>query len=163
MPAMTSKNFTELLIKYTCLFLAEGTSLLFYYLNLKEESWSEVDYRRQHVDHIVEVLTRWTRNHTTDELVELGQLMHFPWAPVNLPQEVFHSPQLKARDFFVSVGHDEASTSFVYPGVPYKFSGYACNVKRRAPMIGEHNTLIYQQELGFSSEKLAGLSSRNVI
>jgi len=131
--------------------------------DLKEEKWHEEGYRIQHLDHILEVLRCWTKTHTTTELFELGQLMRFPWAPVATPGNVLDSPQLKARNFFVSVAHPEANAYFTYPGAPYRFSRSPWNIQQRAPSIGEHNAQVYHQELGFSREKLDELSSRNVI
>ncbi len=125
--------------------------------------WREEEYRIQHLDHIIEILQRWTKTHTITELFELGQLMHLPWAPVASPGEVLDSPQLKARGFFVSVAHPEVNAYFTYPGAPYKFDRSTWNIQRRAPLIGEHNEQLYHQELGFSREKLNELSSRNVI
>ena len=132
-------------------------------LDLKTDRWRDEEYRIQHLDHITEVLKRWTITHTTAELFELGQLMRFPWAPVASPREVLGSPQLKARGFFVSVAHPEANAHFTYPGAPYKFSRLACEIRRRAPLIGEHNVQVYHKELGFPQERLDELSSRNVI
>ena len=114
--------------------------------DLKEERRRRESYRRQHADHIIEVLECWTRTHATAELFELGQLMRFPWAPVSSPQEVFNSPQLRARNFFIPVDHPEANTSFVYPGAPGKFSGSSWKIWRRAPSVGEHNAQVYQEE-----------------
>ena len=131
--------------------------------DLKEKKWREENYRRQHAHHIIEVLASWTRTHTTDELFKLGQLMRLPWAPINSIPEVFHSPQLEARDFFISVKHPEAKTSFVYPGAPYKFSSSSLNLWQCAPFIGEDNTKVYHEELGFSREEMANLSATNVI
>ena len=130
--------------------------------DLKEAKWQDAGYRIQHLDHIIATLTRWTKTHTTTELFELGQLMRLPWAPVATPQDVANSPQLKARDFFISVAHPEAKTAFIYPGAPYKFSRSRWNA-RRAPLIGEHNDQVYHEELGFSRPELAALASRNVI
>ncbi|MBA7663658.1 MAG: hypothetical protein GH143_01890 [Calditrichaeota bacterium] len=131
--------------------------------DLKEEGWREEDYRRQHTDHIIEVLSAWTKTHTTAELFELGQSMRFPWAPVSSPEEVFHSPQLRARRFFTPVDHPESGGSFVYPGAPAKFSESSWEVRRRAPLIGEDNVRVYQEELGLSPQELARLAAANVI
>lgn len=131
--------------------------------DLKEDKWQDEDYRLQHLDHIIQTLKQWTSTHTTTELFELGQLMRLPWAPVASPADAVNSPQLKARNFFVSVAHPEANAGFTYPGAPYKFSRSPWNIQRRAPLIGEHNALIYQQRLGFSQEEIDELSSRNVI
>lgn len=131
--------------------------------DLTAERWQEEEYRLQHLDHVIEVLQRWTKTHTTTELFELGQLMHLPWAPVASPGEISGSPQLKARGFFVSVAHPEVNANFTYPGAPYKFDRSTWNIQRRAPLIGEHNEQFYHRELGFSQEKLDELSWRKVI
>ncbi len=131
--------------------------------DLTAERWRDGEYRTQHLDHILEVLQRWSQTHTTAELFELGQLMHFPWAPVASPGEVSCSPQLEARGFFVPVAHPEADTQFTYPGAPCRFSRSPWGIKRRAPLIGEHNNQVYHRELGLTLEELGELSSRNVI
>lgn len=131
--------------------------------DLGGEKYCEEEYRVKHLNHIIDVLQRWTKNHTTNELFELGQLMRFPLAPVHSPGKVLDSPQLKAREFFIDVDHSEIGTSFKYPGVPYKFSDYSLKQWKRAPLIGEDNVQIYQGELGFSDEELQRLSSLNVI
>jgi len=131
--------------------------------DLTAERWHDEEYRIQRLDHIIEILKRWTMTHTTTELFELGQLMRFPWAPVASPGEILNSPQLQARAFFVSVAHPEVNAHFTYPGAPYIFSRSTWDIQRRAPLIGEHNIQIYHQELGFSQQKLDELSSQNVI
>ncbi|MFC1909153.1 CaiB/BaiF CoA transferase family protein [Chloroflexota bacterium] len=131
--------------------------------DLKEERWCEEDYRRQHADHIIEVLTSWTRTHTTGDLFEIGQLMRFPWAPVCSIEEAFHSPQLRARDFFVPVEHPDAGWFFTYPGTPTKLSDSSWQIRSRAPLIGEYNTQVYHDELGLTFEELARLAAEKVI
>ena len=119
--------------------------------DLKEERWQESAYRRQRFDYIVDILTRWTRIHTRDELFELGQLMHLPWAPVCTLEEMVNSVQLSARNFFVSVEHPEHGAHFPYPGFPCKFSRPLRNA-RRAPLIGEHNAHVYQGKVWLGSQ-----------
>jgi len=131
--------------------------------DLTAEKWRDEEYRSQHVDHIIDVLKIWTLTHTTGELFELGQLMHFPWAPVASPGEILDSPQLQARDFFISVAHPETGAHFTGPGAPYKFSRSTPDIKRRAPLIGEHNAQVYHREMGIDREKLDELFSRNII
>jgi len=131
--------------------------------DLSEERWRQASYRRQHVDHIIETLSAWTKTHSTDELFQLGQLMRFPWAPVSSVAEMFRSPQLSARDFFVEVEHPEVGNSYAYPGTPCRLSNASWKIRKRAPLIGEHNTQVYRQELGISDEELRRFSASNVI
>lgn len=131
--------------------------------DLKDEKYKEEQYRLRHLDHIIEVLQRWTKTHATQELFEIGQLMRFPWAPVHSPKEVLESPQMKSRGFFIEVDHPEIDTSIKYPGAPYKFDHCSLDRWKRAPLIGEDNIQIYQKELGLSDEELRKLSSINAI
>jgi crotonobetainyl-CoA:carnitine CoA-transferase CaiB-like acyl-CoA transferase len=131
--------------------------------DLRDERYKEEEFRQSHLDHIVEVLQRWTETHTANELFELGQLMRFPWAPVYSPKGVLENPQLKARGFFVEVSHPELGTPMQYPGAPYKFDGCSLDRWKRAPLIGEDNRKIYQKELGLSEEELERLSSIRAI
>ncbi|MGD1118672.1 MAG: CoA transferase [Dehalococcoidales bacterium] len=55
--------------------------------DLADEKWRDRDERNRHIDHVIEVLGRWTLTHGVKELVEKGQLMHFPWAEVVRPEE----------------------------------------------------------------------------
>jgi crotonobetainyl-CoA:carnitine CoA-transferase CaiB-like acyl-CoA transferase len=131
--------------------------------DLVDEKYKKEESRLQSLNHIIEVLQRWAKTHTKNELFELGQLMSFPWAPVCSPMEVLESPQLKARGFFREVKHPEMNTSLNYPGSPYQFSGYLQPRWKRAPLIGEDNVQIYQKELGLSEEELKSLSSEGII
>jgi len=131
--------------------------------DLVDEKWLDEDYRRQYLGHIIAVLEKWTTKHTIDEIFELAQLMRFPWAPVRSPNEVFNSPQLKARKFFIEREYTESGQTVNTPGSPYKTSS---NIETRinpAPMPGEHNEMIYRQELGLSENNLKRLYDRNVI
>ena len=131
--------------------------------DLIDDRWKEEECRQRHMDHVIEVIQRWAKNHTAQELFEQGQLMRFPWAPVCSIKDVLESPQLESRGFFVEVGHPEIGKFVQYSGAPYKFNRCSLGRWKRAPQIGEDNIQIYQEELGLSNEELNRLSSINVI
>jgi benzylsuccinate CoA-transferase BbsE subunit len=83
--------------------------------DLTHEKWRDRDYRFQHLDHIIEVLGRWTKNHSVAELVEKGQAMRFPWAEVVSISKLLSSPQLKARRFWVEVEHPQTGKKYKFP------------------------------------------------
>jgi crotonobetainyl-CoA:carnitine CoA-transferase CaiB-like acyl-CoA transferase len=68
--------------------------------DLTDAKWRDREARVKGLDHIVKILEDWTLTHNVDELVEKGQLMHFPWAKVTSVPELLGSPQLTARDYF---------------------------------------------------------------
>jgi crotonobetainyl-CoA:carnitine CoA-transferase CaiB-like acyl-CoA transferase len=131
--------------------------------DLVDERWKDEEYRLMNVDHVIDILQRWTQTHSSWELFELGQSMRFPWGPIYSPEEVLENPQLRERGFLIDVNHSEIGASFKYPGIPYQMSSTSSDRWKRAPFLGEDNVQIYQGELGFSDEELQRLSSLNVI
>jgi benzylsuccinate CoA-transferase BbsE subunit len=73
--------------------------------DLTEGKWLDRAYRLEHIDHIIEVLERWTKSQAKAQLVEKAQLMRFPWAEVASIADLLASPQLKARNFWIEVEH----------------------------------------------------------
>ena len=55
------------------------------------------------------------------------------------------------------------ATKVVYPGAFAKLAEGSCKIRRRAPLIGEHNEEIYVSELGLSREELAILKQARAI
>jgi benzylsuccinate CoA-transferase BbsE subunit len=131
--------------------------------DLADEKWLDREYRLQHLDHAVEVIERWTRQHTIVELVEKGQLMHFPWAPVASVPEIVASPQLEERDFWVTVAHPGAGEKIKFPGAGARLSCSPWRVGDRAPDFGADNVEIYQKELGLTSQDVEALAAKGVI
>lgn len=120
--------------------------------DLVEEKWQDEAYRHAHIDHILEVLERWTRLHEAGQLAGQAQLMHFPWAPVHSLADVLEDPQLKARNFFLHLSDPQGGRRIPSAGLPYVFSAQPPQAVRPAPRVGEHNREIFQEELGMSAE-----------
>ncbi len=131
--------------------------------DLADEKWLDRDERLKQLDHIVEVLERWTKSHTVVELVEPGQLMGFPWAEVASIPELVKSPQLSERNFWVEVEHPESGKKYKFPGALCKMSRSPWQVGSRVPGIGENNMDIYHRELGLSEEEIETLIKEGVI
>jgi crotonobetainyl-CoA:carnitine CoA-transferase CaiB-like acyl-CoA transferase len=73
-----------------------------------------------------------------------------------------NSRQLEARNFWVKLEHPELNDIITYPG---SFSGTEVvppRLYRRAPLIGEHNSEVYD-ELGITGDKLDELSRTGII
>ena len=131
--------------------------------DLIDEKWLDRGERLQHLDHIIEVLERWTKTHTVVELVEKGQLMHFPWAEVTSIPKLVGSPQLRERDFFIEVEHPQSGKRYKFPRAPCKLSRSPWQVGGKVPKIGEHNMKIYHGELGLSKAEIETLVKEGVI
>ncbi|MFC1861602.1 CaiB/BaiF CoA transferase family protein [Chloroflexota bacterium] len=134
---------------------------------LKEMDWA-ADYdasklTQEKVDRVDEAISKFLLTKTKKELYEGGALKRrILLAPMSTTKDMYESEQLQARDFWIKVEHEELGDTLTYPGPPLRLSENPISCRRRAPLIGEHNTEIYQ-ELGLTGDELIILAQASVI
>ena len=131
--------------------------------DLTDKKLRDREKRLEQLDHIIEVLERWTRSHTVVELVEKGQSMRFPWAEVSSIPGLMDNPQLKERDFFVELEHTESGRKYEFPGASCKLNRSLWRVGSRVPTPGEHNVEVFCRELGLSEKDVKALIKEGII
>lgn len=98
-----------------------------------------------------EFLSKKTKHQIFDEASERRIMM----VPVQTAEDLVNSPQLEALGFFTEVEHVELGRNIKYPGPPYyHISDANWRISRRAPLPGEHNSEIYETELGLTREQV---------
>ena len=128
----------------------------------RNEKFKDFTTRREHVDEMEGHIIEWTMQRTKEEIFEKAQAHHIPCFPVNSMSEVFRAEQFKAREFFVEIDHPVAG-KFQFPGAPYKLSTSPWQIRRPAPLLGEHNEEIFCKRLGYKREELVKLRMNGVI
>jgi benzylsuccinate CoA-transferase BbsE subunit len=113
--------------------------------------------------HVDEVLGRFFLKHTKAQLSEEAQRRRIILFPVLTARDLLEHPQLAVRDFFQPLEHPELGETLCYPGAPYRLGETPWQLRRRAPLIGEHNEVIYGGELGLSRAELAVLMAAGAI
>jgi crotonobetainyl-CoA:carnitine CoA-transferase CaiB-like acyl-CoA transferase len=98
-----------------------------------------------------------------EEVYHAAQERGFPWGAVRAPEALLDDAHLHDRGFWKQVEHPELGRSFVYPGEAAIYNGSPWRISRRAPLIGEHNTEIFCDELGLSRGELSVLAESGVI
>jgi crotonobetainyl-CoA:carnitine CoA-transferase CaiB-like acyl-CoA transferase len=131
--------------------------------DLTDDIYLDEDVRLERKEHIIEVMAQWTRTRATKELFELGQLMRFPWAPVQSPEQIIACPQLKARQFFVETDHPNVEMPVFYPRLPFKLSTVEPFDYKPAPLSGEANHLIFSGKLGVTGSELKKFVKRGIM
>ena len=131
--------------------------------DLTDDKWRDGERRIEQIEDIITILEKWTKSHNVTELVEKGQLMHFPWAGVLSIDEVSRNPQLAAREFWIEVEHPESGRKYKLPGTAAKLSNSPWKVGNYSPIPGENNKEIYHQELGLSEKELETLTKEGIL
>jgi crotonobetainyl-CoA:carnitine CoA-transferase CaiB-like acyl-CoA transferase len=70
--------------------------------------------------------------------------------------DVFVDPQLTWRGTFINLEHPLVGVEPM-PGLPWQFSDISCEVRRRAPLLGEHSSEVLEDWLGLSPDDPAHL------
>lgn len=112
---------------------------------------------------VEEPIARFFKAHTRQQLHEGAQSRGIFLQLVATPKDIIENQQLAERDFWVDMPHPELGQAIRYPGSFAKASESPLRLGSRAPLVGEHNTEIYQGELGFSPEELEDLKARGII
>ncbi len=130
--------------------------------------WTQVELfqnqgtRAEHQQDCNKLIELWTQEYTMAEIDRLGIEYDVPLAPVRTVKEVVNDEQLAYRQFFTEIDHPVAGR-FKYPGAPYKLTATPWEIKRRAPLLGEHNEEVYSRELGYAKKEIEGLRRSGVI
>jgi len=75
-------------------------------------------------------------------------------APVRDFKDNFEDPHIKARGFWAEIDHPELGDTLTYPGACFNMKESPLTFKRRAPLIGEHNSQILEAEPGMSRPQI---------
>jgi crotonobetainyl-CoA:carnitine CoA-transferase CaiB-like acyl-CoA transferase len=84
-----------------------------------------------------------------------------PCGPINDYAQVFADPQVRARDLVVEVDHPTLGRLRTL-GSPLKMSDTPPDVRRRAPLLGEHTDAVLR-DAGFSNEEIASLREAGAV
>jgi crotonobetainyl-CoA:carnitine CoA-transferase CaiB-like acyl-CoA transferase len=133
---------------------------------LKAQDWDKFDpgpATQEDFDQLTKPVTNFLSGITKMEFLEEAVKRRIMGYPVSTAKDIMENPQLKAREVWQEVEHSELGTKMTYPGPWVKMSESSCEIKCRAPLIGEHNHEIYVQELGLSEQELVILKQGRII
>ena len=108
---------------------------------------------------VYELFSRHMKKEIEDESLKRGLRI----SAVSDVRDLTENLQLKFRQYWQNIEHPELKESVLYPGHLYLSNQVNAGPSRRAPLIGEHNKMIYEEELGLDSRTLADLKKRGVI
>ena len=92
------------------------------------------------------LIERFTRAHTKSELYRAAFERRVLIVPLSDAADLLGSRQLREREFWVPVRHEELGVSVDYPGPSIKLSRTPMQVRRRPPLLGEHQQEVLEEE-----------------
>ncbi|MBI4463204.1 MAG: CoA transferase [Acidobacteria bacterium] len=133
---------------------------------MKQKQWENFDVAtitQDEVDRMEEAMGKFfaaiTKKEFLKEVVERGMLGY----PVSAAEDILADDQLAARGFWQSLQAPGSDRSIRFPGGFAQFSEMECGVRLPAPRLGEHNRVVYEEELGLSPQQLDSLRAADII
>jgi len=128
---------------------------------LEDPRFTTTQVRMRHAEELETLILPWMMERTMEEIYHAGQAVGLPIGYTASSEDLFKSPQYKAREFFIDIDHPRAGM-LTYPGTPLRMGNLPWQ-HGRAPLLGEHNEEIYCQRLGYIREDLVRLRERGII
>ncbi len=123
---------------------------------------STLGQKIQMLNHVDEVLRRFVAGKGKWEMYEGAQRKRLLFGIVSTPEDIANNPQLQHRRWLTPIEHPELQDTLQYPGPPYRLSETPWAIRRRPPLLGEHNSEIYS-DLGVKEDELERLHTAGVI
>jgi crotonobetainyl-CoA:carnitine CoA-transferase CaiB-like acyl-CoA transferase len=133
---------------------------------LKGINWAEFNLQtvtQDTYDKLAKSVGEFFKSHTKAELLQGALEFNAQLYPISTTEDIVANPQLASRGYWIQVEHPELGTSIKYPGAFAKTSEAPLKSPSRAPLIGEHNLEIYENELGIPRTELIRLKQAGVI
>ena len=133
---------------------------------LRGFDWAKLDVanvEQQFFDDLADAVAPFLLDKTKKQLFDWAMENELFLAPVNDTGDLLDNPQLKSREFWADIEHNELNETITYPGPFVKMSETPVIVRHRAPLIGEHNIDIYRGELGIATNELITLKQAGII
>src|SRR5712675_1668719 len=132
--------------------------------DLKDPKYHDPAVIAANTSHIIDgLVANFIASLPAEEVYHAAPERGFTWGAVRAPEALLDDAHLHDRGFWKQVEHPELDRSFIYPGEAAIYNGSPWRISRRAPLVGEHNTEIFCDELGLSRRELTILVENRVI
>ncbi len=105
---------------------------------------------------------QWTADKTPQEVMQILQKAGVAAAPCADTEDRYFDPHFQEREIIVNVEHPVTGLDFV-PKVVCNLSETPGQIRRPAPLLGEHNDYVYGDLLGLSEDEIEELVAKKII
>ena len=130
-----------------------------------DERFATQPQRLSRQDELDVMVSEWTSERTSYEVMEALQAAGVPAGPVLTAGQALSDPHFRDRGFFEKVSHPKATGlgDKEYIGRGWKFSGSRAAISGPAPLLGEANEYALNGLLGLPKSRLDTLAEQSII
>jgi len=127
-----------------------------------DERFSDAERRMANEGELDKIINNWTEDQHQYHVMEQLQKSGVAAAPSLDSQGLFEDPHIKERNVFLQVDHPVMGKDWVL-SAPWNLSATPAEVRRHAPLLGEHNEYVFCELLGMTKEEVKELEEEKVI
>lgn len=127
-----------------------------------DERFSRSEGRLKNEKELDRIVGDWTKDKDAYDLMKLLQNTGIAAAPSLSSEGLFNDPHVRQRDVFRQVKHPVVGEDWVI-APPWKLSATPAEIRRHAPLLGEHNEYVFGRLLGMSQKEIKELEKDHVI
>ena len=124
--------------------------------------FATVPNRTENAAKVYRIVEQWFASTTEDEALRLLEENRVPAAPVLSVEETMNHPHMRQRRTIRKIS-DRILGELQIPGSAYRFSEFPADLDLEAPLLGEHNTEVLRDYLGYSEDRIAELEAQGVL
>ncbi|MFA5309720.1 MAG: CoA transferase [Dehalococcoidales bacterium] len=121
----------------------------------KQKEYATLGARKQNEVKLDEIVTDWTRLHTTEEVETILQHAFVPAHIVSRPSDVYRDEQLEARKYFTPLHHEVMGVQKFEPQSCFILSKTPREITLPSPMLGQHNEYVFKELVGMTDDEIA--------
>ena len=127
-----------------------------------DDRYSRAELRKQNEEDLDSLIAEWTKNQVDTDVMVCLQNAGVAAAPSYNSERLFEDPHLKARGVYKEVDHPVIGKNWVIEK-PWRLSETPSDFMAPAPLLGEHDHLIFHEYLNMSEEEIAKCIDEGVI
>lgn len=129
----------------------------------RDPRFTDNETRMKNLEALVDTIEGWIRSQPSDDAaLEILKAHHVPVAPILSVPEALQHPHLRQRGTVRTV-HDRLLGDLEVPGFALRFSEFPAPLELQAPLLGEHNSQILTEWLGYSPDQIQDLEHRGIL
>ncbi len=118
---------------------------------LARPEWEDRKYRQEHSDEAEAIIAEFVSRFDAQEFAEEAQRRHIPAARLNTIGEFVTSDHVRAREWLVEFDHPVIGR-YTAPGFPIRFGRTPMQVRRPAPLLGQHQAEVMIELKGMQAK-----------
>jgi benzylsuccinate CoA-transferase BbsF subunit len=128
----------------------------------RKDDFADSEKRSLNRKELDKLISKWTADKTPNDVMEILQKAGVAAAPCADTEERYFDPHFQEREVIVNVEHPVTGLDFV-PKVVCNLSETPGEIRRPAPLLGEHNNYVFGELLGLAEDEIEALVEKKVI